>query len=101
MFLEKRALQYNMNGHNRIDQYKVLYNKVIDKTGTVSTARLTGSDKEPGGEMTMRIAETARLERDAISGMSNDLLNVHGIAPGAKPEGVTRLIYKNPDGFNT
>ena len=28
-------------------------------------------------------------------------MNVHGIAPGAKPEGVTRLIYENPDGFNT
>ncbi len=25
----------------------------------------------------------------------------HGVAPGPKPEGVTRLIYENPNGFNT
>ena len=28
-------------------------------------------------------------------------MNVHGISPGAKPEGVTRLIYENLNGFNT
>ena len=99
--MEKRALQYSRTGHNRIDQDEVLYNEAIDKMGTVSTAGLTGSDEEPDGEMTIRIAEAARLEREAISGISDDLLNVHGIAPGAKPEGVTRMIYKNPDRFNT
>ena len=36
-----------------------------------------------------------------LRGISDDLLNVHGIAPGPKPEGVTRLLYENPDGFNT
>ena len=35
-----------------------------------------------------------------IQGISDDLLNVHGITPGLKPEVVTRLIYKNPDDFN-
>ena len=29
------------------------------------------------------------------------LLRVHGIAPGKKPEGVTRIIYENANSFNT
>ena len=40
------------------------------------------------------------LENQEIQGISGDLLNVHGIVPGTKPERVTRLIYENPDGFN-
>ncbi len=47
--LEKRALQYNRKGHDRIDQDKVLYNKAIYKMGTVSTVGLTDSDKESDG----------------------------------------------------
>ena len=33
--------------------------------------------------------------------MSNELLEVHGVAPGKKPEGVTSLIHENPNGFNS
>ena len=41
------------------------------------------------------------MENEEIQGISDDLLNVHGISPGAKLDGVTRLIYENPNGFNT
>jgi hypothetical protein len=33
--------------------------------------------------------------------VNEEILKVHGVAPGAKAEGVTRLLYENPDGFNT
>ena len=103
--LEKRALRYRRKGQKEVDQDEVLYNEALDETGTVSTAALSDSDDESLGSGTFResitAAEAAFLEREAISGISDDLLNVHGFAPGPKPEGVTRLIYENPDGFNT
>ena len=40
------------------------------------------------------------VELEEISGVADELLEVHGIAPGRKAEGVTRLIYENVDGFN-
>ena len=33
--------------------------------------------------------------------IAEELLRVHGIAPGKKPDGVTRLIYENANSFNT
>ena len=32
---------------------------------------------------------------------SEELIRVHVIAPGKKPEGVTRIIYENTNSFNT
>ena len=33
--------------------------------------------------------------------IAEELLRGHGIAPGKKPEGVTRIIYENANSFNT
>ena len=33
--------------------------------------------------------------------MSDELLEVHGVVPAQKPEGVTRLIYENSNGINS
>ena len=33
--------------------------------------------------------------------IAEELLRVHGIAPGKKPEGVTIIIYENANSFNT
>ena len=47
------------------------------------------------------IAQATYLENEKkISGVSDDLLTIHGIAPGSKTEGVTQLVYKNPEDFN-
>ena len=100
--LEKRALRYHRKG--QLDADEVLYNEAIDETGTVSTASLTDSDGESDEESLGRqniTATATTLEEEAVRGISDDLLNVHGIAPGAKPEGVSRLIYENIDGINT
>ena len=103
--LEKRVLRYRRKGQKEVDHDEVLYNEALDETGTVSTACLSDSDDEPWGDDSNRdpitAAEATILEKEAVSGISDDLLNVHGIAPWPKPEGVTRLIYENPDGFNT
>ena len=98
--LEKRALRYRRKGQCQADMDEVLFNEAIDETGTVSTAGLTDSDNESLGNRIIE-AEATYLEQEEIQGVSDDLLTIHGMAPGPKPEEVTRLIYENPDGFNT
>ena len=44
--LEKRALQYRKKGQLQLDTDKVLYNKAVDETGTVSTASLINLNDE-------------------------------------------------------
>ena len=34
-------------------------------------------------------------------GVSHEVLQVHGVAPGKKPDGCSRLLMENPNGFNT
>ena len=34
--LEMRALRYHNKGHAKVDQDKILYNKAMDKTGTIA-----------------------------------------------------------------
>ena len=102
--LEKRALRFRNKGQRQVDQDEVLFNEAIDETSTVSTVGLTDSDDSGDDETATRItaAIATILENEEIQGVSNeDLHNVHDIAPRAKPEGVTRLIYENPDGFIT
>ena len=38
---------------------------------------------------------------EEIKGVTDEVLKVHGIAPRKKGEGVTRVIYENPNGFNS
>ena len=101
--LEKRALQYRSRGQDKLDKDKVLFNEALDETQTVSTASLTDSDDESVGTIATNVttAEAIFWETEAVQKLSSDLLTVHGVAPGPKPEGVTRMIYENPDGFNT
>ena len=98
--LEKRALCFCSKGQRQGDQDEVLFNKAIDETGRVLTVDLTDpdNDKTVTG-ITAAIA--TYLKNEEIQGVSNKLLNVCSIAPGAESEGVTGLIYENPDGFNT
>ena len=44
---------------------------------------------------------TEQREMKEIKGVTDELLKVHGIAPGKKGEGETRVIYENPNGFNS
>ena len=78
---------------------KVLYNKAIDETGTVDTESMSDSDADSWGWDQGELQATM-VELEEIIGSAGELLEVHGIAPGRKAEGVTRLIYENVDGFN-
>ena len=99
--LEKRALRYRNKGQQQ-DYDAQLYQDAIDETGTVSTANLTDSDDDSITSEEGNYIKTAeQLERMEIREVDHELLKIHGVAPGKKAEGVTRMGYENPDGFNT
>ena len=84
------------------DYNKVLYEEAVDETGTVSTVALTDSDDNSVGTLESKFtASEATSEYEETQGITNDLLNVHGLAPWPKPEGATRLVYENLDGIQT
>ena len=78
---------------------EVLYNEAIDETGTVSTAGLSDADEDSWGDGN-KYSLAATLEREEVAGIADELLEVHGVAPNRKAEGVTRLLYENVDGTN-
>ena len=75
----------------------VLYQEALDETGTVSIASLTESDTD---SVTLR-EKSVKWEEEGTVDNAEELLRVHGIAPGKKPDGVTRIIYENANNFNT
>ena len=76
---------------------EVLYQEALDETGTVRIYSLTEFDKD---SITSR-GKTVECKEEGTVDISKELLRVHVIAPGKKPEGVTRIIYENENSFNT
>ena len=66
----------------------------------VQTAGLTDEDSE-GGAVDVRSEQEVWMEEIfSAMGVQDEVLQVHGTAPGRKAEGVARLIYENLDGLS-
>ena len=90
--LERRALQYREGVGKRVLGVVERCDETIDETGTVQTAGLTEEGRE---------GEAVRMEEIlSAMGVQDEVLQVHGMAPGRKAEGVVRLIYENLDGMS-
>lgn len=102
--LEMRATRY-LNKGQRIDHDDLLYSQAINEMGTVSTAGLTDSDTDLESvgsyELWRTINIQEQLEVMRFRGVANEVLQVHGVAPGKKPEGVSRMAMEKPNGINT
>ena len=89
------------------DYDDILYDEALDKTDTVATEGITDSESDSDGEWepSFNIEQISRTteqqEMQELKGVADELLRVHGVAPGKKSEGTTRLIMENPNGFNT
>lgn len=102
--LEKRALRYRDIGGRK--RYATTPGDSIDETGTVETEGMTDTDSDVNSicsktDSTDEDILIAQEERAAVEGVDDELLRVHGVAPGKKPEGVSRLMYENSHGFNS
>ena len=99
--LDKWALQYRKIGQVQLDMDEVLYNDAIDETGTVSTVSLINPDAECKEQYLYEKRRAEQYGMKEIKWVTDEVLKVHGVAPGKKGEGVTRVIYENPNGFNS
>ena len=98
--LEMRALRYHNKVHAKEDQDLILYNEAMDETGTIDTAEVSDFDAHALGEQYQKLLAATILEMEEIVEIANEILELHGVAPRRKVEGVTRVIYENSDGLN-
>jgi len=101
--LEMRALRYRRK-LTEDDRDEALFGDALDETGTVSTAAFSDSESEVGGSDNNKnnnnnATEFERFRYEELTNVSDDLLTVHGVAPGTKPEGCSRLYHENIDGL--
>ena len=99
--LEKQALRSRKKGQAQLDTNEVLYNNAVDETGTVSTESSINTDAECKEQYLHEKRRAENFEMEEIKGVTDEVLKVHGIAPGEKGQGVTRVINENPNGFNS
>ncbi len=91
--LEHGALRYqNSRTYKELDN-KQLLDEAIDEMGTIPCAN-------KGGEKMSRVDVEEQLKKE-IRGVSEYLLEVHGLPPGRKGDGVTRLIHENLNGLQS
>jgi hypothetical protein len=91
--LEQRVLCYqNSKSYEELEEKRLL-DEAISETGTVPYANI-GGDKES------RIYVEEQLIKK-IREVPDYLLEVHGVPPGRKGEGITRLMYENLNGLQS
>ncbi len=91
--LEHRAIQYQNSQTYKELEEEILLNEVIDETGMVPCT------SEGGDEKSQLEVEEQHIKE--MRGVLEYLLEVHGLAPGRKGDGVTRLIYENFNGLQS
>ena len=72
----------------------------INEPGTVSTSSLTDDTSDREYELGLSFSELRQEEVFEALGVQENVLSVHGVAPGSKAEGVVRLVYENLDGLS-
>jgi hypothetical protein len=81
----------NVSSNSQQQQQLSRYSR-IDETGTVP---LTGFLEQPDGDVGTQVLE--ELEARAVS---EEILQVHGKAPGPKQDGTFRILYENANGID-
>jgi hypothetical protein len=91
--LEQRAVWYqNSRTYEELEDERLL-DEAIDETGTLLCASKRGEERS-------QVVVEEQLIKE-IWGVSEYLLEVHGLPPGRKGDGVTRLIYENLNGLQS
>jgi hypothetical protein len=65
----------------------------IDETGTLSSFKADQRERE-------RKSQARLMEEMAVKDLKDEVLEIHGMVPGKKTEGVIRLLYENSNRFN-
>jgi hypothetical protein len=91
--LEQRALRYQNSKTYEDLEDKRLLDEAINEKGTVPCANV-------GGEEASHVNVEEQLIKE-IREVLDYLLEVHGVPPGWKGEGITRLMYENMNGLQS
>ncbi len=84
--LEHRATRYQVKGKlSEVELRSHCWG--LDDTGTINTTQLRRSREE-----------IQQQEQIDIQGVSDEVLQVHGVLLGCKEEEITQLLYKNANG---
>jgi hypothetical protein len=86
--LECRAKQFHPEIRLVHDQEAM--DSWIDETGTLESPM-----NAYGKEVAVRVVEQWELQN-----LNEEVLEIHGVQPGKKPDGVVRLVYKNANGID-
>jgi hypothetical protein len=94
--LENRASCYSNRGTTCGINDNIIY-WALDKTGTFDTSFLCNSN-----ENTKQIVLVGQQERNRVTEISvpEEVLQIHGVAPANKLEGVIQIIYENINGIS-
>jgi hypothetical protein len=95
--LENCANRLTLRGKLRgVDDNLVTW--ALDETGTIDTSIFCKNH-----ENNKRLALVEQQEGNKVMGLGvpEEVLQIHGVAPASKPEGVIRLIYKMQMGSAT
>ena len=76
-------MRYRKGNKIRPDHDEILYNEALDETGMVSTEGLTDSDVESWND-SFSAGVSEALETQELAGVTNELLEMQGVAPGKK-----------------
>jgi hypothetical protein len=95
--LENQASRFR-GKYTCMDDHLVSAAWAVGETGTVDTLFLLHNDSE----ISEQLAITEHQERNRVMelGILEEVLQVHGVAPQRKGEGVIRLIYENVNGLS-
>ncbi len=91
--MEQRARQYQESQFYDELEDEQLLDDAINETGTVAAPPV-----EDNGEQRRTAEQEVSKE---IRGVSEYLLNVHGLPPGWKRDGVTRVMCENLNGLQS
>ena len=81
------ALEHQANRfQKKVEREARLHAWMLDKTSTINTHLLDQG-------------EILQQEQLSIWGVSDEVLQVHGVLPGCNEEGITRLLYENANGI--
>jgi hypothetical protein len=86
--IHSRGIHQQQLNENRIDDTGTV--QIQDCEETIAARRQEEEDYR----------RSQLLEEMKMRGVSDEVLLVHGVAPGSKQEGITRLLYKNANGFD-
>ncbi len=95
--LTEHSNRLRSNRGNSTSSDDLLTSWAINETGTVDATLFM--DSRENDEQCTAIEQQERRRVWEV-GVSNNVLRIHGTAPGLKGEGIPRLIYENVNGLN-